>query len=374
LEGRLDRGAYRSDVRTDRHQVLDLVGERVERRPREYRLRRREHDGDERHRFDDLPGIARDGDREINVESVRPDPVRMQPDVVRAPPEFFDPDRPHVGFLEFPAEQPDLASGEHPFGGVHVFEGRFHRQERRDLEVRKEAQERLGPCDLVEPLHAKILQGGERIDHDPGIPPTRHFAPQHLFERGDGDLDPGELGGASDNERYLAERHRGPDRGNILERNALVAHHIRDRVEHLDLFELRSHPAVIESGLVRRFLDGHEQASLAAPDPLAKELEREGGLTGTRRPDNQIRPARNHSTLEHGVEADIPGRDAGLGLWRQRAFCGRGESPHGVPRAGEAFRVSRMGLSASSSFGPRRRASPAAGGARDIFVREPAGL
>jgi glucose/mannose-6-phosphate isomerase len=254
----------------------------------------------------------------------------MQPDVMRPSAELFDADRSDGRSLELPAKEPDLPAGEHPLGRVDVLERRLDGQERRDLQVREEPEERLGAGNLVEPLHAEVLERRERVDHDARVAASRDLAAEHLLERGDRDLDARQLGRPPDDERHLAERRRRSDRRDVLERDALVPHHVGDRVEHFDAFELGAETVVVQPRLVRGFFQRDEERALSAPHPFAEELEGEGRFAGTRRAHDEVRPTGDDPPFEHRIHAGVARGDPDVDLPFVSAFRDRGGSPCGA--------------------------------------------
>jgi len=255
-EGGLDFGSDRADLGADEHQVADLLGQRVD--WGDHLLEGyRGGSGDRFHGaagFDNLSSVPGDRGLQVDADPLRTDAVRVEPNVVRTPAELLHADRADAAVLELPTEEPDLSPGHGPLRRLHILERRLHGEDRGDPKVGKESQERLGPGDQVESLHAEVLQRRQRIDRDPRVPPTDHLRAQHLFESRHRDLDRRELGRTADHQRNVRERLGRPNRGDVLERYALVTHDVRNGVEHFDLVELGLETAVVDPGLVRRFL------------------------------------------------------------------------------------------------------------------------
>jgi hypothetical protein len=312
-EGRFNLAPSGSDVRPEHDQVADLVDERRD---------RRDERGDRssglcwlgmpHDRPDDLAGVPGDRGFEVDVDPLRTDAVRMEADIVGAPAELLDTQGADRLTIELPPEETDLSAGERPLRGLYVLERSLDGKDRCHPQVREEPEERLRPGDRVESLHAEVLKGGERIDHEPGVAFADHLGPEHLLERGDGHLHARELRALTDAERDLGERESRANRRDVLERCPLVAHDVGDRVEHLDPAELGLEAAVVDPGLVGRLFQRDEEDALVPSDALAQELDRERGLPGTRGAYDEVRASGDETSLEHRVQRWVPGRDAGL--------------------------------------------------------------
>jgi len=255
-EGRLDLRPHGDQVAADQSQVVDHLAQELDDRQLGKgtfhevgpRCVRRRH-------ADDLLGVSRDGDVQVDVDPIGSDPVRVHADVVRAPAELLDPDRAYGHPVSLPAKEADLAPGEHAFGRLDVLQGRLDGQEGRDLHVGKEAEERLRPGVHVVALHAEVLQRGQRIHHDARVRLALDLHAEHLFEAGDRDLDAAQFRRLADLEVDPVERNRGSDRRDVLERSPLVAHHVGDRVEDVHLPEVWQEGAVVPAGFVGRLLE-----------------------------------------------------------------------------------------------------------------------
>jgi hypothetical protein len=266
-----------------------------------------------RTRMQDLPGVPAHGLFEVDVEAVSTDAVRMEPDVVGAPPELLHAHGAHRAPLEVPPEQTDLPPREHPLGALDILGRGFDREHRRHVKVGEEPQERLGALHLVDPLHAEVLERGERVDDEPTVVVARPLHLQRLLERGERDLDARQLRSFTDEVRNLGEGDRVADLGDVLEGGALVPHHIGDGVEHVDPVEVGLQVAVVEPHLVRGLLQGDNETLLPVPRPLAQELERQRRLACTGRPDHEVRTVGHQAPVQHAVQLRGPGGDSAVG-------------------------------------------------------------
>ncbi len=306
-KGGLDLRAHRRDILADEEQVAYLLVEELDgARLAQGRLAGGFDLGGQRR--DDLLGVARDRRQEVDVDPVGADAVRMEPDVVGASPELLDADGANGHSVELPAKEPDLSASEHPLRALHVLDRGLDGEDRGHPEVGEESEERLGPGGRLVAFHAEVLERGQRIDHDPAVGLALDLGAQHLFEGGDRHLDARELGGLADREVDPVERDRRTDGGDVLERSALEAHHVGDRVEDLHLPELGQEGPVVPEDLVRGLLHRYEEGPLPVPDSVAQELERQRGLPRPRRSDHQIGPTRHQPAVQHSVELGSPGR------------------------------------------------------------------
>jgi hypothetical protein len=311
LRGGVELETGRRRVEADRDEVAEVVLERLE------RVRRRDGRGERRHErgqlgLDDAARIATDRSLEVRVDPLVGDPVRMQAHVVRAAPVLLDADRADGDAVELPAEQPDLAAREQALGSLDVLDRRLDGQDGCETQVGEESQERLRAEGLVDALHAEVLQGGEAVDDEPRVGAAHDLHLERLLERGEGDLDARELRRLADAARYIGEPYGMADRRDVLERRALVAHHVGDRVEHPHPVEVGHQALVVLPDLVRRLLEGDEEAVLAAPGPLAEELERELRLARARRPDDEVGSVGHQPPVQDLVDVRIPRREAGF--------------------------------------------------------------
>jgi hypothetical protein len=324
----LDLGSRGRDVRAEQDQVPHLVHERGDGRDEGDRRGGRRGGGrTPNHRLDDLSRVPGDRHVEVDVDAGGTYAVRMEPDIVGAPAELLDSHGADGLAVELPAEQSDLPAREHPFGRLDVLERRLDREQGRHPQVRQEPEERLRPGDRVEPLHAEVLERGERIDHEAGVPLADHLGPQHLLERGDRHLDTRELGALTDPERHLGERNGVAHGRDVLERRPFVAHDVGDRVEHLDPAELGLEASVVDPCLVRGLFERHEKDTLVPTDPFAEELDRERRLPRARWAHDEVRAAGDEASLEHRVEGWVPDGDAGLRRVGGGALLDHGMTP-----------------------------------------------
>jgi hypothetical protein len=126
-----DLGTDRKYIDAEGDQVADLFLERIQ-QARRY-LDRRDldfgrFDGGNRWSLDELARIAGDRRREIDVETLGTDAVRVQPDIMLASSEFFHSDGADSLPVELPTEEPDLAASEQPLGSLDILERSFHRE------------------------------------------------------------------------------------------------------------------------------------------------------------------------------------------------------------------------------------------------------
>ena len=106
-------------------------------------------------------------------------------------------------------------------------------------------------------------------------------------------------------------------------------HHVGDRVEDVDLQELRRESGMVRAHFVRRFLEGDQQRVFPVPYPGAQELQPERRLSGARRSDDEVGPPRHEPAVEHGIEAGVAGRNARFPTGGSCARCGHGDQPPG---------------------------------------------
>ncbi len=221
---------------------------------------------------DDRVGIPRDGDGRVDVQPVRGKAEGVEPRVVGAPPDLLDPHGPDDAPGDVPSEEVHFPPGQQPFGGGPVGVRGLHREERGDLEVGEEPEERLRALGLVEPFHAEVLERRQGIDDDPAVKPADRLHLERLHEGAEGDLDARELARLADLLRHVAQAHRRADRRDVLERGLLVAHDVGDGVEDPHLLQPVPEPGEVLQKLVRGLLEGDVQNVLALPDPPEQEL------------------------------------------------------------------------------------------------------
>jgi hypothetical protein len=288
--------------------------------------------------IDDLPRPSGDGQIEVDEQSLRGDLVRVKSGIVVTPPQFLDADRPNGVPLVLPPEQMDLAPCQQPLRGLDVFEGKFDGEDRGQPEVRKETKEGLRADDLVDPLHAEELEGGERVDDETSVVPAGRLHLQGLLESREGDLDAGELRGLPNFEGDLAETHGVPDRGDILERGPLVPHHIGNGIEDEHLVHLGSHGAVVVPDLIGWLLERDQEAVLAPSHSLEEELKGQGGLSRARWAADQVRPMGHQTAVQYLVQLGVAGGHPGFdGNGGRRRIRGWHPTISGTGRANAPF-------------------------------------
>src|SRR5439155_24764025 len=82
----------------------------------------------------------------------------------------------------------DLAASEERLRRGLALLWELDREDGRDLRLREEPHEALRGEGLLELPHAEVLQGRDRVDYDPVVPPLDEQGLQELLEGVDGDL------------------------------------------------------------------------------------------------------------------------------------------------------------------------------------------
>lgn len=233
---------------------------------------------------------GRDGHTQVDVDPLGRDPVRVEVDVVGASSEFLDAHGVLGPAIRLPAEHPELPARQKVLLGVLPGGWHLERQDRRDAQVGEETEEGLRPLRLVDARHAEELEGGKRVDDQALVVPAADLLSQSGLEGRHRHLDALELRGLADRERNLSEAYGFAHRRDVLERDPLVPHHVRNGIENEDLVELGPHRAMVQPNLVGGIFQGDVEDLLAPADPLDEELESEGRLSGSRGTDEQVGP------------------------------------------------------------------------------------